>query len=99
MPESTLSTRPMCTPMRPMASSRQVSVAQIIGAKSMDQLRDKVASTRVRLDDAEMKQLDEISLAARISRMDDRLSRPGPPQGAREGVVSPITDIGASQST
>jgi aryl-alcohol dehydrogenase-like predicted oxidoreductase len=62
--------------MRPMASSRQVSVAQIalawllakpfvtsviIGAKSMDQLRDNVASTRVRLDDAEMKQLDEIS--------------------------------------
>jgi aryl-alcohol dehydrogenase-like predicted oxidoreductase len=59
-----------------MASSRQVSVAQIalawllakpfvtsviIGAKSMDQLRDNVASTRVRLDDAEMKQLDEIS--------------------------------------
>jgi aryl-alcohol dehydrogenase-like predicted oxidoreductase len=33
----------------------------IIGAKSMDQLRDNVASTRVRLDDAEMKQLDEIS--------------------------------------
>jgi aryl-alcohol dehydrogenase-like predicted oxidoreductase len=62
--------------MRPMASSRQVSVAQIalawllakpfvtsviIGAKSLDQLRDNVASTRVRLDDAEMKQLDEIS--------------------------------------
>jgi aryl-alcohol dehydrogenase-like predicted oxidoreductase len=62
--------------MRPMASSRQVSVAQIalawllakpfvtsviIGAKSMDQLRDNVASTRVRLDDAEMKQLDEVS--------------------------------------
>ena len=59
-----------------MASSRQVSVAQIalawllakpfvtsviIGAKSMDRLRDNVASTRVRLDDAEMKQLDEIS--------------------------------------
>ena len=66
----------MCTPLCPMASSRQVSVAQIalawllakpfvtsviIGAKSMDQLRDNVASTRVRLDDAEMKQLDEIS--------------------------------------
>ena len=66
----------MCTPLRPMASSRQVSVAQIalawllakpfvtsviIGAKSMDRLRDNVASTRVRLDDAEMKQLDEIS--------------------------------------
>jgi aryl-alcohol dehydrogenase-like predicted oxidoreductase len=62
--------------MRPMAGSRQVSVAQIalawllakpfvttviIGAKSMDQLRDNVAATRVRLDDAEMKQLDEVS--------------------------------------
>jgi aryl-alcohol dehydrogenase-like predicted oxidoreductase len=62
--------------MRPMANSRKVSVAQIalawllakpfvttviIGAKSMDQLRDNVASTRVRLDDEEMKQLDEVS--------------------------------------
>jgi aryl-alcohol dehydrogenase-like predicted oxidoreductase len=62
--------------MRPMASARHVSVAQIalawllakpfvttviIGAKSMEQLRDNVASTRVQLDDAEMKQLDEIS--------------------------------------
>jgi aryl-alcohol dehydrogenase-like predicted oxidoreductase len=62
--------------MRAMAASRQVSVAQIalawllakpvvtsviIGAKSMDQLRDNVASIRVRLDDAEMKQLDEVS--------------------------------------
>jgi diketogulonate reductase-like aldo/keto reductase len=33
----------------------------IIGAKSMDQLRDNVASIRVRLDDAEMKQLEEVS--------------------------------------
>jgi aryl-alcohol dehydrogenase-like predicted oxidoreductase len=62
--------------MRPMALARKVSVAQIalawllakpfvttviIGAKSMDQLRDNVDSTRVRLDDAEIKQLDEIS--------------------------------------
>jgi aryl-alcohol dehydrogenase-like predicted oxidoreductase len=62
--------------MRAMAASRQVSVAQIalawllakpfvtsviIGAKSMDQLRDNVASIRVRLDDAEMKQLEEVS--------------------------------------
>jgi aryl-alcohol dehydrogenase-like predicted oxidoreductase len=62
--------------MRPMATSRNVSVAQIalawllakpfvttviIGAKSMDQLRDNIGSTRVRLDDAEVKQLDEIS--------------------------------------
>jgi aryl-alcohol dehydrogenase-like predicted oxidoreductase len=62
--------------MRPMALARKISVAQvalawllakpfvttvIIGAKSMDQLRDNVDSTRVRLDDAEIKQLDEIS--------------------------------------
>ena len=62
--------------MRTIAASRQVSVAQIalawllakpfvttviIGAKSMDQLRDNVASTRVRLDDAELKHLDELS--------------------------------------
>jgi aryl-alcohol dehydrogenase-like predicted oxidoreductase len=33
----------------------------IIGAKSVDQLRDNVASTGVRLDDAEIQQLDEIS--------------------------------------
>jgi aryl-alcohol dehydrogenase-like predicted oxidoreductase len=33
----------------------------IIGAKSMDQLRDNIDSTRVRLDDAEVKQLDEVS--------------------------------------
>jgi aryl-alcohol dehydrogenase-like predicted oxidoreductase len=62
--------------MRPMAAARKVSVAQIalawllakpfvttviIGAKSMDQLRDNIDSTRVHLDDAEMKQLDEVS--------------------------------------
>jgi aryl-alcohol dehydrogenase-like predicted oxidoreductase len=62
--------------MRPMALARKVSVAQIalawllaksfvttviIGAKSMDQLRDNIDSTRVRLDDVEIKQLDEIS--------------------------------------
>jgi aryl-alcohol dehydrogenase-like predicted oxidoreductase len=62
--------------MRPMASARNVSVAQIalawllakpfvttviIGAKSMDQLRDNIDSTRVQLGDAEMKQLDEVS--------------------------------------
>ncbi len=62
--------------MRPMAASRKISVAQIalawllskpfvttviIGAKSMEQLRDNVASTRVRLDEAELKLLDEVS--------------------------------------
>jgi len=62
--------------MRPMAASRKVSVAQIalawllskpfvttviIGAKSMEQLRDNVAATRVRLDEAELKLLDEVS--------------------------------------
>jgi len=62
--------------MRPMATSRNVSVAQIalawllakpfvttviIGAKSMDQLRDNIDSTRVQLNDAEVKQLDEVS--------------------------------------
>jgi aryl-alcohol dehydrogenase-like predicted oxidoreductase len=62
--------------MRPMALARKISVAQIalawllaksfvttviIGAKSMDQLRDNIDSTRVRLDDAEIRQLDEIS--------------------------------------
>jgi aryl-alcohol dehydrogenase-like predicted oxidoreductase len=62
--------------MRPMAATRQVSVAQIalawllskpfvttviIGAKSMEQLRDNVASTHVRLDQAELKLLDEVS--------------------------------------
>jgi aryl-alcohol dehydrogenase-like predicted oxidoreductase len=59
-----------------MAEARKVSVAQIalawllkkifvttviIGAKSMDQLRDNMSATRVELDDAEMKRLDEVS--------------------------------------
>jgi aryl-alcohol dehydrogenase-like predicted oxidoreductase len=62
--------------MRPMASERQISVAQIalawllakpyvstviIGAKSMDQLRDNIASTRVQLTDSERRTLDEVS--------------------------------------
>jgi aryl-alcohol dehydrogenase-like predicted oxidoreductase len=62
--------------MRPMAASRKVSVAQIalawllakpyvttviIGARSMEQLRDNIASTRVKLDDAELQTLDEVS--------------------------------------
>jgi aryl-alcohol dehydrogenase-like predicted oxidoreductase len=62
--------------MRPMAAERQVSVAQIalswlltkpfvstviIGAKSMDQLRDNIASTRVQLTETELKSLDELS--------------------------------------
>jgi aryl-alcohol dehydrogenase-like predicted oxidoreductase len=62
--------------MRPMAAERDVSVAQIalawllakpfvstviIGAKSMDQLRDNMASTRVRLSDEELTTLDSVS--------------------------------------
>jgi aryl-alcohol dehydrogenase-like predicted oxidoreductase len=62
--------------MRPMAAERQVSVAQIalawllakpyvttviIGAKTMDQLRDNIASTRVQLADSELRALDEVS--------------------------------------
>ena len=62
--------------MRPMAEERHVSAAQIalawlltkpfvstviIGAKSMDQLRDNIASTRVQLTEAELKSLDEVS--------------------------------------
>jgi aryl-alcohol dehydrogenase-like predicted oxidoreductase len=62
--------------MRPLAEQRQVSVAQIalawilskpfvstviIGAKSMDQLRDNIAAPRVQLTEAEIKQLDEVS--------------------------------------
>jgi aryl-alcohol dehydrogenase-like predicted oxidoreductase len=62
--------------MRPMAALRKISVAQIalawllakpwvttviIGARSMDQLRDNIESTRVRLDEAEIKLLDEVS--------------------------------------
>jgi aryl-alcohol dehydrogenase-like predicted oxidoreductase len=62
--------------MRPMAEKREVSVAQIalawllgrpavssviIGARSMQQLRDNVASTRVTLSAEERKALDEVS--------------------------------------
>jgi aryl-alcohol dehydrogenase-like predicted oxidoreductase len=62
--------------MRPLAQQRQVSVAQIalawilsksfvssviIGAKSMDQLRDNVAASRVQLSAEEIKSLDEVS--------------------------------------
>jgi aryl-alcohol dehydrogenase-like predicted oxidoreductase len=62
--------------MRPMAAERKISVAQIalawlltkpyvstviVGAKSMDQLRDNLASTRVRLTDSERRLLDEVS--------------------------------------
>ena len=65
--------------MRPMAAERQVSVAQIalawlltkpyvstviIGAKSMDQLRDNIASTRVQLNDSERRTLDQVSQIA-----------------------------------
>jgi len=62
--------------MRPLAQQRQVSVAQIalawilskpfvssviIGAKSMEQLRDNIAASRVVLTAEEIKQLDEVS--------------------------------------
>jgi aryl-alcohol dehydrogenase-like predicted oxidoreductase len=62
--------------MRPLAQQRQVSVAQIalawilskpfvssviIGAKSMEQLRDNIAASRVSLTAEEIKQLDEVS--------------------------------------
>jgi aryl-alcohol dehydrogenase-like predicted oxidoreductase len=62
--------------MRPVAERHQVSVAQIalawilskpfvssviIGAKSMDQLRDNVAASRVVLAEDEIKSLDEVS--------------------------------------
>jgi aryl-alcohol dehydrogenase-like predicted oxidoreductase len=62
--------------MRPLAQQREVSVAQIalawilskpfvssviIGAKSMDQLRDNIAASRVRLTEDEIKLLDEVS--------------------------------------
>jgi aryl-alcohol dehydrogenase-like predicted oxidoreductase len=62
--------------MRPMAAQRQVSVAQIalawilsksfvstviIGAKTMDQLRDNIAATRVRLTPEEVTLLDGVS--------------------------------------
>jgi aryl-alcohol dehydrogenase-like predicted oxidoreductase len=62
--------------MRPLAQQHQVSVAQIalawllskpfvssviIGAKSMDQLRDNIAASRVKLTEDEIKALDEVS--------------------------------------
>jgi aryl-alcohol dehydrogenase-like predicted oxidoreductase len=62
--------------MRPLAQQRKVSVAQIaiawilskpfvssviIGAKSMDQLRDNIAASRVELTAEEIKLLDEVS--------------------------------------
>lgn len=62
--------------MRPLADRRQVSVAQIalawilakpfvssviIGAKSMEQLHDNIASTRVQLTEDEIKLLNEVS--------------------------------------
>jgi aryl-alcohol dehydrogenase-like predicted oxidoreductase len=62
--------------MRPLAQQRQVSVAQIalawilskpfvssviIGAKTMDQLRDNIAAARVQLTADEIKGLDEVS--------------------------------------
>jgi aryl-alcohol dehydrogenase-like predicted oxidoreductase len=62
--------------MRVIAERHQVSVAQIalawilskpfvstiiIGAKSMDQLRDNIAATRVRLTEDDIKSLDEVS--------------------------------------
>ncbi len=65
--------------MRPIAERHQVSVAQIalawllaqpevssviIGAKSLEQLRDNLASTRVRLTQAELQSLEEVSRLA-----------------------------------
>jgi aryl-alcohol dehydrogenase-like predicted oxidoreductase len=62
--------------MRPLAQQHQVSVAQIalawilskpfvssviIGARSMDQLRDNIAASRVKLTEDEIKALDEVS--------------------------------------
>jgi aryl-alcohol dehydrogenase-like predicted oxidoreductase len=62
--------------MRPMAGERGISVAQIalawllskpfvstviIGAKSMEQLQDNLAATRVRLTEDEVKALDTVS--------------------------------------
>jgi aryl-alcohol dehydrogenase-like predicted oxidoreductase len=62
--------------MRPIARQHEVSVAQIalawilgkpfvstviIGAKSLDQLRDNIASTRVQLTMEEIRLLDEVS--------------------------------------
>lgn len=65
--------------MRPLAQQHQVSVAQIalawilskpfvssviIGAKSMDQLRDNIAATRVQLSADEIRLLDDVSQLA-----------------------------------
>src|SRR5450631_3826207 len=62
--------------MRPLAQQREVSVAQIalawilskpfvssviIGAKSIDQLRDNIAASRVQLTAEEIKMLDQVS--------------------------------------
>jgi aryl-alcohol dehydrogenase-like predicted oxidoreductase len=62
--------------MRPMAEQRGVSVAQIalawllakphvstviVGAKTQDQLRDNIASTRVALTESELAALDQVS--------------------------------------
>ncbi len=62
--------------MRPIAERQGVSVAQvalawlltrpvvssiIIGAKSLEQLRDNIAATRVQLSEADLKALDEVS--------------------------------------
>lgn len=62
--------------MRPIAERQDVSVAQvalawlltrpvvssiIIGAKSLEQLRDNIAATRVQLSEADLKALDEVS--------------------------------------
>jgi aryl-alcohol dehydrogenase-like predicted oxidoreductase len=62
--------------MRPIAQQHGVTVAQIalawllsrpvvssiiIGAKSLEQLRDNIASTRVQLSEADLKALDEVS--------------------------------------
>jgi aryl-alcohol dehydrogenase-like predicted oxidoreductase len=41
--------------------SKSFVTTVIIGAKSMDQLRDNIASSRVQLDEAEIKLLDEVS--------------------------------------
>jgi aryl-alcohol dehydrogenase-like predicted oxidoreductase len=62
--------------MRPVAEKHKMSVAQvalawllhqpaitsvIIGAKSQDQLKDNIASTKVRLDEDDLKALDQVS--------------------------------------
>ena len=65
--------------MRPIAQARDVSVAQIalawllarsevstviIGAKTVEQLEDNIASTKVRLSAAELETLDQVSQLA-----------------------------------